>query len=74
VRLVKGRVVVFTSTYAPLWNDLVLGPNALIAYSLQAYLAQLATARMTGKWERHWNYRQFGRVSARTAGGPAGGK
>jgi hypothetical protein len=35
-----GRVVAFTSTYAPLWNDLALGPNALIALQLQAYLAQ----------------------------------
>jgi hypothetical protein len=36
----NGRVVVFSSTYAPLWNDLVLGPNALIALQLQSYLAQ----------------------------------
>ncbi|GIW96049.1 MAG: membrane protein [Pirellulaceae bacterium] len=36
----SGRVVLCTSTYAPLWNDMVLGPNALLALQLQAYLAQ----------------------------------
>jgi len=36
----NGRVVLCTTTYAPLWNDMVLGPNALIALQLQAYLAQ----------------------------------
>lgn len=36
----EGRVVMFTTTYAPLWNDLALGPNALVALQLQAYLSQ----------------------------------
>ena len=36
----NGRVMVCTSTYAPLWNDMVLGPNAILALQLQAYLAQ----------------------------------
>ncbi len=36
----EGKVIACLSTYAPLWNDLVLGPNALLALQLQAYLAQ----------------------------------
>ncbi len=40
-----GRVVVCTSTYAPMWNDMVLGPNALLALQLQAYLAEARRAQ-----------------------------
>jgi hypothetical protein len=36
----EGRVIAVLTTYAPLWNDLALGPNALIALQMQAYLAQ----------------------------------
>lgn len=33
-----GRVVVFLTTYAPYWNDMVLGPNVLLTLRLQSYL------------------------------------
>jgi hypothetical protein len=34
----KGRVIAFTTTYAPYWNDIALGPCVLVALRLQAYL------------------------------------
>ena len=39
-RFGRGRAVAVLSTYAPLWNDMVLGPNVLLALKLQAYLAE----------------------------------
>ncbi len=37
-RLDKGRVIVFTTTYAPYWNDIALGPGVIVALRLQSYL------------------------------------
>jgi len=34
----QGRVIAFLTTYAPYWNDLVLGPNVIVALRLQSYL------------------------------------
>jgi hypothetical protein len=34
----KGRVVAVLTTYAPYWNDIVLGPGVLITLRLQSYL------------------------------------
>jgi uncharacterized membrane protein len=34
----QGRVIAFLSTYAPYWNDMVLGPNVVVALRLQSYL------------------------------------
>ncbi len=39
-RLGRGRVVAVLTTYAPVWNDMVLGPNVLVTLKLQAYLAE----------------------------------
>jgi len=37
----NGRVILFTSTYAPLWNDMALGPiGPVVSLQIQAYLAQ----------------------------------
>jgi hypothetical protein len=34
----KGRVVLFTTTYAPYWNDVALGPGVILALRLQSHL------------------------------------
>lgn len=34
----EGRVIAVLTTYAPYWNDLVLGPGVLVALRLQSYL------------------------------------
>lgn len=34
----RGRVIAMTTTFAPYWNDMSLGPCVLIALRLQAYL------------------------------------
>jgi hypothetical protein len=39
-RFGRGRVAAVLSTYAPIWNDMVLGPNVLVTLKLQAYLAE----------------------------------
>ncbi len=45
----RGRVIMFLTTYAPHWNDMVLGPNVLIALKLQSYLAEQARAARSGE-------------------------
>jgi hypothetical protein len=34
----QGRVIAFLTTYAPYWNDMVLGPSVIVALRLQSYL------------------------------------
>ncbi|MHB0956155.1 MAG: BatA domain-containing protein [Pirellulaceae bacterium] len=34
----KGRVIAVLTTYAPYWNDMVLGPSVIVALRLQSYL------------------------------------
>jgi uncharacterized membrane protein len=34
----QGRVIAILTTYAPYWNDLVLGPSVIVALRLQSYL------------------------------------
>jgi uncharacterized membrane protein len=34
----RGRVIAFLTTYAPYWNDMVLGPSVIVALRLQSYL------------------------------------
>ncbi|MHB8970382.1 MAG: BatA domain-containing protein [Pirellulaceae bacterium] len=41
----QGRVIAFLTTYAPYWNDLVLGPNVIVALRLQSYLGFARRAR-----------------------------
>ncbi len=45
----KGRVIAFTTTYAPYWNDIALGPCVLVALRLQSYLgfSQRVTEQQT---------------------------
>ncbi|MBM3998877.1 MAG: hypothetical protein FJ297_04925 [Planctomycetes bacterium] len=58
-----GRVIATLSTYAPIWNDLALGPNALLALQLQAYLAQgrrrFETRRVGSPVRVEWNLDAF---------------
>ncbi len=41
----QGRVIAFLTTYAPYWNDMVLGPNVIVALRLQSYLGFARRAR-----------------------------
>lgn len=45
----KGRVMAFLTTYAPYWNDITLGPGALLALRLQSHLG--AARRTTTEHE-----------------------
>jgi uncharacterized membrane protein len=47
----QGRVLAFLTSYAPYWNDMVLGPTVLVALRLQAYLGvarRAADTRLVG--------------------------
>ena len=68
----QGRVIAFLTTYAPYWNDMVLGPNVIVALRLQSYLgfARRATDDRTVQ-RRDQGAAQRRAVSARRAGVPA---
>ena len=46
----EGKVVAFMSSYAPDWNDMALGPNALVTLKLHHHLSAAAATdeRLTG--------------------------
>jgi hypothetical protein len=47
----QGRVLAFLTTYAPYWNDMVLGPSVIVALRLQAHLGfarRVTDARVVG--------------------------